>query len=54
MTSQAAIRLAEVTAQRVINLHDLPDSAYDATLIPEQFRALGCVPIIDINPRCEA
>ena len=49
--SQAAIPLAHMTAQRVTNLYDLSDSAYDAPSIYEQIRALGRVPIIDINPR---
>src|ERR1700723_3336972 len=52
--SQAAIPLAHMTGQRVTNLYDLSDSAYDAPLIHEQIRALGRVPIIDINPRRDA
>lgn len=52
--SQAAIPLARMTAQRVTNLYDLSDSAYDAPSIHEQIRALGRVPIIDINPRRDA
>jgi hypothetical protein len=52
--SQAATPLARMTAQRVTNLYDLPHSAYDAPPIREQIRALGCVPIIDINPRRDA
>jgi hypothetical protein len=49
--SQAAIPLALTTAQRVTNLYDLSDSAYDAPLIHAQIRSLGHIPIIDINPR---
>ncbi|EQD64754.1 transposase, IS4 family protein, partial [mine drainage metagenome] len=41
--SQAAIPLARLTAQRVTNLYDLSDSAYDAPLIHEQIRSLGHV-----------
>jgi hypothetical protein len=49
--SQAAIPLARITAQRVTNLYDLMDSAYDAPEIKETSRSLGHVPIIDPNPR---
>jgi len=49
--SQAAIPLAEITAQRVFNLYDLMDAAYDAPQIHEYSRKLGHVPIIDTNPR---
>jgi hypothetical protein len=52
--SQAAIPLALTTAQRVTNLYDLSDSAYDAPLIHEQIRSLGHIPLIDINPRRDA
>ena len=52
--SQAAIPLARMTAQRVTNLYDLSDSAYDAPSIHEQIQALGRGPIIDINPRRDA
>jgi hypothetical protein len=52
--SQAAIPLALTTAQRVTNLYDLSDSAYDAPLIHEQIRGLGHIPIIDANPRRNA
>ena len=40
-----------MTSQRVTNLYDLMDSAYDAPIIREHSRSLGHVPIIDINPR---
>jgi hypothetical protein len=33
-----------MTAERLVNLYELMDSAYDG-------RALGHVPIIDVNPR---
>jgi hypothetical protein len=39
--SQAAIALARLTAQRVTNLYDLMDSAYDAQSIHEHIRGLG-------------
>ena len=52
--SQAAIPLARMTFQRVTNLYDLSDSAYDAPLIHEQIRGLGRIPIIDIHPRRDA
>ena len=49
--SQAAIPLATITAERVTNLYDLMDSAYDAPEIRARSNALGHVPIIDVNPR---
>lgn len=49
--SQVAIPLAEITSQRVTNLYDLMDSAYDADIIKNKSLELGHVPIIDINPR---
>jgi hypothetical protein len=49
--SQVAIPLATVTAQRVDNLYDLMDSAYDAGPIREQSVALGHVPLIDGHTR---
>lgn len=49
--SQVAIPLATMTAQRVTNLYDLMDSAYDATLIRAQSLALGHVPLIDGHTR---
>jgi len=52
--SQVALPLATMTSQRVTNLYDLMDSAYDAPIIREHSRALGHVPIIDINPRRNA
>ena len=49
--SQVAIPLAQMTAQRVISLYDLMDSAYDAPSIHAFSAQLGHVPIIDPNPR---
>jgi len=49
--SQVALPLAAMTKQRIINLYDLMDSAYDAPIIREHSQALGHIPIIDINPR---
>ncbi len=49
--SQVALPLAELTSQRVANLYDLIDSAYDSTIIKHHSRTLGNVPIIDVNPR---
>ena len=52
--SQAAIPLASITAQRITNLYDLMDSAYDAAAIREHSRELGHIPIIDVHPRRDA
>jgi len=52
--SQAAIPLAVMTAQRVTNLYDLMDSAYDAREIHDHSRSLGHVPVIDPVPRSKA
>ena len=49
--SQVALPLAAITAERVTNLYDLMDSAYDAPEIWDKSRALGHVPVIDPNPR---
>ncbi len=49
--SQAAIPLAQMTGQRLTNLYDLMDSAYDAPEIKAFSEGLGHVPIIDQNPR---
>jgi hypothetical protein len=40
-----------MTAQRVTNLYDLMDSAYDARAIHEYSRSLGHIPLIDVHPR---
>ena len=52
--SQVAIPLATMTAQRVTNLYDLMDSAYDAPEIRAYSESLGHVPIIDVDPRRNA
>jgi transposase len=44
--SQVAIPLATMTAQRVTNLYDVMDAAYDANEIIDHSRTLGHVPII--------
>ena len=49
--SQVAIPLAMMTAERVTNLYDLMDAAYDAREIHQMSERLGYVPIIDVNPR---
>jgi transposase len=49
--SQSAIPLAAMTSQRVTNLYDLMDSAYDAPQIHDYSRQLGHVPLIVIHPR---
>ncbi len=50
--SQVAIPLATLTAERVRNLYDLMDSAYDAPEIRAHSRALGM--LISVNPRSGA
>ena len=49
--SQVALPLATMTAQRVTNLYDLMDSAYDAGVIEKWSRGLGHVPLIDSHTR---
>jgi hypothetical protein len=49
--SQAAIPLAQTSAQRVTSLYDLADAAYDAKEIRQMCARLGHVAIIDHNPR---
>ena len=49
--SQAAIPLAQMTAERVTSLYDLADAAYDAKEIRQMCERLGHVAIIDHNPR---
>jgi hypothetical protein len=49
--SQAALPLATMTAQRVTNLYDLMDAAYDTQIIREHSRSLGHQPLIDYNNR---
>jgi transposase len=45
--NQVAIPLAKLTAQRVVGLYDLMDSAYNASGIIEHSKSLGRVPIIE-------
>lgn len=49
--SQAAIPLAQMSSERVTNLYDLMDAAYDSPEIHAFSRSLGHRPIIDNNPR---
>ena len=49
--SQAAVPLAQMSAQRITNLYDLMDAAYDAPQIHGFSESLGHKPIIDNNPR---
>ena len=49
--SQVALPLATMTAQRVTNLYDLMDSAYDAGVIEKWSLGLGHVPLIDSHTR---
>jgi hypothetical protein len=49
--SQVAIPLMQMSSERVTNLYDLADSAYDAPQIEAYSRSLGHVPIIDTNKR---
>jgi hypothetical protein len=49
--SQVAIPLAQMTQQRITNLYDLMDSAYDAPQIKGFSQHIGHVPIIDQNRR---
>ncbi len=49
--SQAAIPLAQMSAERITNLYDLMDAAYDAPQIHGFSESLGHRPIIDNNPR---
>ena len=49
--SQVSIPLAQISDQRITNLYDLMDAAYDASAIYRFSRQLGHVPIIDNNPR---
>jgi transposase len=49
--SQVAIPLATLTNERIINLYDLMDAAYDAPAIHKHSRSLNHVPLIAKNPR---
>jgi DDE family transposase/transposase-like protein DUF772 len=45
--TQAAIPLAKLTAERVVNLYDLMDSGYHVDAIMEHSRSIGHVPIFE-------
>ena len=47
--SQVAIPLAQMSHERVVNLYDLMDAAYDAKDIEQMSERLGHVAIIDRN-----
>ena len=49
--SQVALPLTLETSNKVVNLYDLMDSAYDVPEIKAVSSSLGHIPIIDINPR---
>ena len=49
--SQVALPLATMTQQRVTNLYDVMDSAYDAEIIREHSKQQGHVALIDFNHR---
>ena len=49
--SQVAIPLATMSSERVTNLYDLMDSAYDVPQIHEISQQLGHIPLIDKHPR---
>jgi hypothetical protein len=49
--SRVALPLMHLSAQRVTNCYDLMDSAYCSSVIREESKKLGHVPLIDHNPR---
>jgi Transposase DDE domain/Transposase domain (DUF772) len=49
--SQVAIPLAKMSSERMTNLYDVMDSAYDVPQIHSMSRQLGHIPLIDVNPR---
>jgi transposase len=49
--SQVAIPLAKMSSERVTNLYDVMDSAYDVPQIHNMSRQLGHIPLIDVHPR---
>jgi hypothetical protein len=49
--SQVALPLAAMSKERVTNLYDLMDAAYDADIIREYSQQQGHVPLIDFNHR---
>jgi transposase len=49
--SQVALPLAKMSHERVTNLYDAMDAAYDVPQIHDMSRQLGHIPLIDVNPR---
>ena len=49
--SQVAMPLAKMSSERVTNLYDVMDSAYDVPQIHDMSRQLGHIPLIDVHPR---
>ena len=49
--SRVAIPLMRISAQRVNACYDLMDAAYCSTVIRDEIRVAGRVPLIDHNPR---
>jgi hypothetical protein len=49
--SQVAIPLVRMSSERVTNLYDVMDSAYDVPQIYDMSRQLGHIPLIDVHPR---
>ena len=49
--SRVAIPLVRISAQRVNACYELMDAAYCSTVIRDEIRAAGRVPLIDHNPR---
>ena len=49
--SQVAIPLAKISRERVTNLYDVMDSAYDVPQIHAMSRELGHIPLIAAHPR---
>ena len=49
--SQLAIPLAQMSAERVTNLYDLMDAAYDSKEIYDMSKRLNHIPVIDSNKR---
>jgi hypothetical protein len=49
--SQVAIPLSQMSSERLVNLYDLMDAAYDSPEIHAFSKSLGHMPTIDKNPR---
>ena len=49
--SQVAIPLTKMSSERVTNLYDVMDSAYDVPQIHDMSRQFGHIPLIDVHPR---